>query len=102
MVTVALWPFCEFLMYYSMLWYARKTDSSWSSDSYKTKTTNIQQYVDIYSGPAYMIHFKYSGILNIAFVTMMYGAGIPIMFPIAVFAYFVFYTMERLQVAYFY
>lgn len=96
MITVALWPIFELTMAYSMLWFSRKLDSSWSSDSYKTKTTNMQQYVDLYSGPGYLIHFKYSGILNIAFVTMMYGAGIPILFPIAVFAYFIFYSLERL------
>ena len=48
-----------------------------------------------------MIHFKYSAILNIAFVTLMYGAGIPILFPIAVLSYIILYTVERLSVAYF-
>lgn len=96
MIIVAMWPFCELCMMYAMLWYYRKVDSSGSSDSYKTKTTNMQQYVDIYSGPGYLIHFKYSGILNLAFVTMMYGTGIPVLFPIAVFGYALFYTLERL------
>jgi hypothetical protein len=58
--------------------------------------------VDIYSGPEYMIHFKYSGILNIAFVTMMYGVGMPILYLIAASAYFVLYSLERVLVAYMY
>lgn len=76
-------------------------DRSWSSDTYKTKTTSMQVYVDLYSGPEYYIHFKYSGILNVAFVTMMYGMGVPMLFPIAAFTYFVLYSLERLLVAYF-
>lgn len=96
MLTVAFWPFIELGMIYSTLWLKRKIDGSWGSDSYKTKKTNMQQYVDLYSGPEYFIHFKYSGILNIAFVTMMYGAGLPILFPIAALSYFILYTLERL------
>jgi len=40
--------------------------------------------MDLYSGPEYIIHYKYSLLLNSAFVTMMYGLGMPILFPIAV------------------
>ena len=61
----------------------------------------MQLYTDLYSGPEYFIHFKYSGILNVAFVTMMYGVGLPILYPIAAFTYFNLYTLERLLVAYF-
>jgi hypothetical protein len=32
---------------------------------------------------------------------MMYGTGLPILFPIAAFTYFNLYTIERLLVAYF-
>lgn len=56
----------------------------------------------MYSGPEYMIHFKYSGILNVCFVTMMYGIGMPILFPIAAFTYFNLFVLERLLVAFFY
>ena len=62
----------------------------------------MHSYIDLYSGPEYFIHFKYSSILNIAFVTFMYGAGMPILYLIAAFAYFVLYALERLMIAYFY
>lgn len=75
MIINAVFPLCEIGMGYGPLWLARKIDSSWTNDTYNTKTTNMQRYVDIYSGPSYMIHFKYSGILNVTFVTMMYGMG---------------------------
>lgn len=49
-----------------------------------------------------MIHFKYSQILNVTFVTMMYGLGMPILFPIAAVSYFIFWAVERYQVAFTY
>ena len=49
-----------------------------------------------------MIHFKYSGVLNVCFVSLMYGLGMPILFPIAAWTYFVLFSVERLLVAYFY
>ena len=58
--------------------------------------------MDLYSGPDFIIHFKYSAILNVTYVTMFYGAGIPILFPIAVLSYIVFYITERYQLAFTY
>ena len=74
-----------------------------SRDSvYSTKQTQIYSYIDLYVGPDYVIHFKYSQILNVTFVTMMYGLGMPILFPIAAVSYFIFYIVERYQVAFTY
>ena len=69
---------------------------------YHTKKTQLYQYMELYSGPNHVIHFKYSNILNITFVTMMYGLGIPILFPIACIAYAVIWSVERYQLAYTY
>lgn len=56
----------------------------------------------MHSGPDYLIHFRYSSLLNTTYVTMMYGLGLPVLFPIAALAYFIFYVVERYQVAYTY
>ena len=56
----------------------------------------IIDYVDLYSGPEYVIHYKYSFILNVVFMTFMFGAGLPILFPLAVCSLVVLYIMERL------
>src|SRR3569833_3035193 len=93
--------FFVFAIAYSQRWFFRLKDRSFTKDTYKTKKTSMQLYVYLYSGSEYFIHFKYSAILNVTFVTMMYGMGLPILFPIAAFTYFVVYTMERLVVAYF-
>lgn len=40
--------------------------------------------------------------MNITFVTFMYGLALPILFPIALIAFFVLYTTERLTITYYY
>jgi hypothetical protein len=40
--------------------------------------------------------------MNITFVTLMYGLGVPLLFPIAALAYFILYSLERILTAYFY
>ena len=58
--------------------------------------------MDLYSGPTHIIHYKYSLLLNTCYVTMLYGLGLPILFPIAAFSYFVFWVTERYAMAYTY
>ena len=63
-------------------------DNKFSGDPYKTKKTSMAAYKDLYSGAEYVIHFKYSGVLNIVYITMMYGMGMPILFVLAAFYFF--------------
>jgi len=48
------------------------------------------------------MHFKYGALLNIVFVTMTYGFGIPILFPIAAAAIAVLYFVEKSMLFYAY
>jgi len=66
----------------------RKMDRKWGNDIYVTKKTSMAMYKQLYSGAEYVIHFKNAGILNIVYMTMMYGVGMPILFPIAAFNFF--------------
>ena len=50
---------------------------------YVTRSTSMAKYKAIYGGEEYLIHFKYSDALNITYITMMYGMGIPLLFPVA-------------------
>lgn len=54
-------------------------------DVYKTKQTAMAGFKAVYAGSDYVIHFKYSAMLNVVFVSMMYGFGMPILFPVAAF-----------------
>ena len=67
-----------------------------------TSQKQIFSFIQIYSGPEYIVHFKFSNILNITYVTMMYGVGLPLLFPIAIFSYAIFWMTERYMLAYVY
>ena len=79
----AWFPILESLLYYGLRLFFRILDRGCSCDRYKTGKTSIQGYLDTYTGPVYLMHYKYSTLLNVVFVTMMYGLGMPILFPIA-------------------
>ena len=68
----------------------------------KTKKVTNQQYINLYAGPEYMMHFRYSSIMLLVFVSFTYGLFIPIMFPIAGIGIFNMYVVERMTLAYYY
>lgn len=78
----------------------QKLDQKFKNDPYVTKKTSMAQYKLLYSGADYLVHFKYAGVLNIIYITMMYGIGMPLLFPIAAFNFFNQYLCERLIVAF--
>jgi hypothetical protein len=67
---------------------------------YNTKQTAMYGFRKLYGGGDYVIHVKYSGMLNVVFVTMMYGFGQPLLFPIGALNLFNTYLSERIIVAY--
>ena len=85
-------------------WLFRRMDQSWEKDPlkipYTTKKTQVSQYVAMYSGMDYIVHFKYSAVMNVTYVTMMYGVGLPILFPIAIASYVIFWLHEKYHMAY--
>lgn len=89
-------------------WLFQTMDNGWrcckkrEERVYMTKTTQIYQYLDLYTGPDYIVHYKYSGVLNVIYVTMLYGLGLPALFPIAFLSFFIFWATERYQLAYTY
>lgn len=60
----------------------------------------MAQYINLYSGADYTLHFKYSTVLNVVYITMMYGVGMPMLFPLAAFNFFNQWITERIIVAY--
>lgn len=83
-------------------WLFKSMDQGFSKDVYKTKTTQICQYINLYQGDNYVVNFKYSSLLTTCYVTMMYGVGMPILFPISLFAFVLFWAHERYHMAYTY
>ena len=48
------------------------------------------------------MHYKYSALLTIVFVTFTFGYGIPVLFPIAAIAILVLYLVEKTMLYYAY
>lgn len=85
---------------YGMRWTLRKLDQCRAESNYETSCISLQQYVNLYAGPTYLMHFKYSGIQNIVFITMLFGTGCPILFPIAALSLWVLYNIEVFMLYY--
>ena len=48
------------------------------------------------------MHYKYSSVMNIVFITMMFGAGLPLLFPIAAASLTVLFCLEKFMLYYIY
>lgn len=73
---------------------------SFGSDRYKTKKTTMAMYKKTWSGGEYIIHIKQSAVLLVVFVSLMYGVGMPLLFPVAAFNFLNQYVTERIMAAY--
>jgi hypothetical protein len=102
MVFNVYWPIAEFFVNFGMRTGYRLLDRRFKCDDTQTKKITLQQYVELYSGPTFFIHYKYSSILNITFVTMMYGIGLPVLFPVAVLSFLTLYLIEKTMIYYVY
>ena len=100
MIIQSFLPYVTLIVGFAVPYLKRVWDSKFSGDEYTTRQITMQLYKDVHSGADYVIHFKYSAVLNIVYVTCMYGAGMPILFPIAAFNFFNQWMVERILVAY--
>jgi len=96
------YPILEAVLYWFLRWQGRCRDRGCRCPSAEetTKQKAIQGYLDMYAGPVYYMHYKYSSIMTITFITFMYGFGIPILFPIACVSFLVLYVVEKLLLFY--
>jgi hypothetical protein len=96
------YPLIEAVGYWLMRIGFRLLDRGFSCDSRVTSSTSIQSYMEVVDGPLYFIHYKYSSVLTILYVTFMYGFGIPILFPIACASLIMLYFVEKSMLFYAY
>ena len=102
MIFIMLWPIIEFFVFWGLRFLPRFLDHGFSTDPYNTKVTSIQAYLDNYSGPVYLMHYKYAAILTIVFVTFTFGFGIPILYPIGAMGLLILYLVEKSMLYYAY
>ena len=100
MLIQSLLPYSALTIGFAIPMIKRKLDGAYGKDIYQTKKTSMAAYKELYFGADYIIHFKCSGVINVFWVTMLYGFGLPILFPIAAFNFFNQYVCERITAAY--
>lgn len=88
------------LVYFFLRYLARKKDYWQAEDGCQSKSVHIQQYVDIHCGPVYQMHYKYSNMQNIVFITMTFGVGMPVLFPMAAISFAAIYVHENYMLYY--
>lgn len=98
------WPVLEFFIFWGLRLLYRMIDqrSIWPSDPSKTHCKTIQAFQEIYNGPEFTLHYKYSFILVVVFISFTFGSGLPILFPVGFLSLLLFYVVERLMIAYSY
>ena len=67
-----------------------------------TKKTTDQQFIDLYSGSEYLIHFKYSTVIMQVYVAFDYGLFVPMLFILATIGIFNMYIVESFCMFYYY
>jgi len=102
MITAGIFPIIEFGIAFGMKTAFKFLDRGCKLSGDSTKKNTIQAYINLYSGPEYAMHFKYSSMMNVLFVCFMYGLAIPLLFPISLMAFTVLYITEKLTITYFY
>lgn len=48
-----------------------------------SKAKTVQKLINTYSGPMMLFHYRYAIMMVSIFTTMIFGVGLPILFPIA-------------------
>ena len=101
MLTNSVMPAVDFLIYYGLAWLMRAIDQRKCCPNRheRTHTKTIQAFEELYSGPELKLHSKLAYVMNVVFITMMYGISMPLLFPVALLSLFIQYTVERMTVA---
>ena len=98
----SIYPYIDIAISFGMKLAFRFLDTRCLCCKRPTKLLTIQQYVNLYSGPQHLMHFKYAAILNTVWVTFMFGLALPMLFPIAAFTFFNYYLCEKFLLTYYY
>jgi hypothetical protein len=102
MKAMAAWPMIELGMYGAAFKLLRYFDRGFTRDKFKTKLPSIQTYIDLHAGPPFAIHWRYSAVLLQFSVALLFGAGMPVLYFVALSGCVFQHIADRLLVCYFY
>lgn len=97
MVLDSIMPFIGMFMAATLPRISKQFDNS---NPYNTKKTSMFKFKQLWYGGEYVIHSKQSEVLNTVFVTLLYGMGMPILYPIAAINFVNQYICDRYVLAY--
>ena len=70
------------------------------NEEVQSTSKTVSKFIATYSGPEMLIHHRYATILVNIFICMIFGVGLPILFPIVLFNLCVMYCLDRLLTVY--
>lgn len=100
MVIGMVLPIVNVVKPFALLYLKQKWDTRGTFDKYVTRSSSLAKYKLNYGGEEYYVHYRYSDLLKITYITMMYGIGIPLLFPIAAISMIITWFGERVVCAY--
>jgi len=62
----------------------------------------MPKFEEVYSGPLFFVHYRLAFIVNIVWITFLFGPGMPILFIITLAGLIFNYVSERIRMAYSY
>jgi len=105
-IAVMIWniwfPLFETFVSYLQSHLYRLLDRNLTSNPLITQQESILDYVELYSGPEFDLQACYSAMLLTISITFIFGAAMPILFPIALIHFTVTTVSQRLLVIYYY
>jgi hypothetical protein len=100
---IAFSPLIEILVDFIIQYIMRVIDSrSLCPRRTLTHSSTISKYVSLYSGPDYVIHIRYSYMINLFWVVVIFGQVMPILYFYGLLGLIILYVTERLTLAYMY
>jgi len=99
---IIIFPFAEFFMNWSMKKLRMWEDRGFTCNKKRTKSKSIGAYVKMISSEDSPLFDCYSFLIVIVLVNMYFGVGLPILFPLTLFAFLSHYIFRRLATVYYF
>jgi len=96
MMVQALLPIINVIKTLGWHWWKVFWDTGGKMSHHYTRQSTAEGYKNVYKGSEYLTYIKFSNVLNLVYIAMTYGIGIPVLFPVATIALFINWGCERL------
>src|SRR5687768_7290285 len=83
------------IIFYTIKQCFRCCDRKCTFDKTKTRKRTQQGWNALYTGPDFLIDFRYSQILTVVFICLLYGAGLPLLYFSTVINLMIIYWLDK-------